>query len=94
MKKSVLDDEEKAILDSYESGEWVSVKDAKKEINKLQQCAKNTLSQNKRISIRMSSKDLDQVQLIAVQEGIPYQTLVSSIIHKYISGLLVERTKA
>jgi predicted DNA binding CopG/RHH family protein len=50
MKKSVLDDEEKVILESYESGEWVSVK--------------------------------DQVQLIAVQEGIPYQTLVSSIIHK------------
>ena len=71
MKKSVLDDEEKAILESYESGEWVSVKDTKKEINKLQQCAKNTLSQNKRISIRMTSKDFVQVQLIAVQEGIP-----------------------
>ncbi len=94
MKKSVLDDEEKAILESYEDGEWVSVKDAKKEINKLQQCAKNTLNQNKRISIRMTSKDLDQVQLIAVQEGIPYQTLVSSIIHKYVSGYLVERKKA
>jgi len=94
MKKSVLDDEEKAILESYESGEWVSVKDAKKEINKLQRFAKNTLSQNKRISIRMTSKDLDQVQLIAVQEGIPYQTLMSSIIHKYVSGSLVERKKA
>ena len=94
MKKSVLDDEEKDILESWENGEWVSVKDAKKEINKLQQFAKNTLNQNKRISIRMTSKDLDQVQLIAVQEGIPYQTLVSSIIHKYVSGYLVERKKA
>ena len=94
MKKSVLDDDEKAILESYESGEWVSVKDTKKEINKLQQCAKNTLSQNKRISIRMTSKDFVQVQLIAVQEGIPYHTLVSSIIHKYVSGSLVERKKA
>jgi predicted DNA binding CopG/RHH family protein len=46
------------------------------------------------INIRMSSKDLDQVQIIAVQEGIPYQTLVSSIIHKYVSGYLVERKKA
>ena len=94
MKQSVLDDEERGILESYESGEWISVKDQKKEINKLQQCAKNTLSQNKRISIRMTSKDLDQVQLIAVQEGIPYQTLVSSIIHKYVVGSLVERKKA
>jgi predicted DNA binding CopG/RHH family protein len=42
----------------------------------------------------MSSKDLDQVQVIAVQEGIPYQTLVSSIIHKYVSGYLIERKKA
>ena len=94
MKKSVLDDEEKALLESYESGEWVSVKDAKKEITKLRQCAKNTLTQDKRVSIRMTSKDLDQVQLMAVQEGIPYQTLVSSIIHKYVSGYLVERGKA
>jgi predicted DNA binding CopG/RHH family protein len=94
MKKSVLDDEEKDILESYENGEWVSVKDSKKEINKLQQCAKDTLNQNKRVSIRMTSKDLDQVQLIAVQEGIPYQTLVSNIIHKYVSGYLVERKKA
>lgn len=94
MKKSVLDDEEKAMLESCESGEWVSVKDVKKEITKLQQCAKNTLIQDKRVSIRMTSKDLDQVQLMAVQEGIPYQTLVSSIIHKYVSGHLVERGKA
>ena len=80
-------------LNSYESGEWVSVKDAKKEINKLQQCAKNTLSQNKRISIRMSSWDLDQVQLIAAQEGISLRTFMPSIIYKYVSGALVERKK-
>ena len=67
---------------------------AKKEIKKLQQYAKNTLQKDKRINIRMSSKDLDQVQVIAVQEGIPYQTLVSSIIHKYVSGYLIERKKA
>ena len=83
MKKIILDDEEKDILESYERGEWVPVKNAKKEIKKLQQYARNTLQKDKRINIRMSSKDLDQVQVIAVQEGIPYQTLVSSIIHKY-----------
>ena len=94
MKKSVQYDEEKDILESYEDGEWVSVKDSKKENNKLQQCAKNTLNQNKKMSIRMTSKDWDLVQLIAVQEGIPYQTLVLRIIHKYVSGYLVERKKA
>ena len=46
-----------------------------------------------RINIRMSSKDLDQVQVIAAQEGIPYQTLVSSIMHKYVSGYLIEKER-
>ena len=94
MKKIILDDEEKDILESYERGEWVPVKNPKQEIKKLQQYAKNTLQKDKRINIRMSSKDLDQVQVIAAQEGIPYQTLVSSIIHKYVSGYLIERKKA
>jgi predicted DNA binding CopG/RHH family protein len=94
MKKTILDNEERDILESYERGEWVSVKNAKKEIKKLQQYARNTLQKDKRINIRMSSKDLDQVQVIAAQEGIPYQTLVSSIIHKYVSGYLIERKKA
>jgi predicted DNA binding CopG/RHH family protein len=94
MKKIILDDEEKDILESYERGEWVPVKNPRKEIKKLQQHAKNTLQKDKRINIRMSSKDLDQVQVIATQEGIPYQTLVSSIIHKYVSGYLIERKKA
>ena len=93
MKKIILDDEEKDILESYEREEWVPVKNAKKEIKKFRQYAKNTLQKDKRINIRMSSKDLDQVQVIAVQEGIPYQTLVSSILHKYVSGYLVEKKK-
>ena len=94
MKKIILDDEEKDIIESFERGEWVPVKNQKQEVKKLQQYAKNTLQKDKRINIRMSSKDLDQVQVIATQEGIPYQTLVSSIIHKYVSGYLIERKKA
>jgi predicted DNA binding CopG/RHH family protein len=93
MKKIVLDVEEKDILESYERGEWVTVKNPKKEIAKLRRYAKNTLQKDKRINIRMSSKDLDQVQVIAAQEGIPYQTLVSSIIHKYVSGYLIEKER-
>jgi len=94
MKKTVLDAEEKDILESYERGEWLPIKNRKAEIKKLREYARNTLQKDKRINIRMSSKDLDQVQVIAAQEGIPYQTLISSIIHKYVSGYLIERKRA
>jgi len=94
MKKIVLDNEEKEILESYEPGEWVPGKNPQKEKMKLRKYARNTLQKDKRINIRMSSKDLGQVQVIAAQEGIPYQTLVSSIIHKYVSGYLIDRKKA
>ena len=94
MKKTILDEEEKDILESYERGEWMPVKNPKAEIKKLRQYARNTLQKDKRINIRMSSKDLDQVQVIAVQEGIPYQTLISSIIHKYVTGYLIEKKRA
>lgn len=94
MKKKNMNDEEKDILDSYERGEWKSVKNQKREIKKLQQYAHNTLQKDKRINIRMSSKDLDRVRVIAAQQGIPYQTLISSVIHKYVSGYLKEKETA
>jgi len=94
MKRTILNNEEKDILESYERGEWRSIKNAKKGMEKLRHYARNTLQKDKRISFRMSSKDLNQVQLIAVQEGIPYQTLISSILHKYVTGLLIERKRA
>ena len=89
-----MDAEEKDILESYDRGEWRPIKNSKAEIKKLREYARNTLKKDKRINIRMSSKDLDQVQVIAAQEGIPYQTLISSIIHKYVSGYLLEKKRA
>jgi predicted DNA binding CopG/RHH family protein len=94
MKKAPLDNEEKNILGSYELGEWKSVMNQKKEIKKLSEYARNTIKKDKRINIRMSSKDLDQVQVIAAQEGVPYQTFISSILHKYVSGYLIEKKRA
>jgi len=94
MTKMILNNEEKDILDSYDRGQWKPVKNPKREIKKLQQYARNTIQKDKRINIRMSSKDLDRVQVIAAQEGIPYQTLISSIIHKYVSGYLKEKETA
>ncbi len=94
MKKNHLDEEEKKITESFDRGEWRTVRNSKLEIKELRAYARNTLLKNKRINIRMSSKDLDQVQVIAVQEGVPYQTLISSVIHKYVSGYLIEKKRA
>lgn len=94
MKKPVLDEEEKDILISFEKGEWRSTKDSSQEIQRLKEYAKQTLQKDKRINIRMSSKDLEQIKVIAAQEGIPYQTLISSVIHKYVAGYLKDKRSA
>lgn len=91
MKKRILNKEEKEILTSFNRGEWKPVKNSEQEINRLRKYAQNTLVKDKRINIRMSSKDIDLLQTLAFREGIPYQTLLSSIIHKYVSGYLVEK---
>jgi predicted DNA binding CopG/RHH family protein len=92
MKKDpMLDAEEKEILESFERGEWAPVKDMKKWRAELQEAARNTLRKEKRINIRLSAKDLFDIQTAAAEEGMPYQTLISSIIHKYAAGTLIDR---
>ena len=91
MKQAKLDSEEKAILESYDRGEWRSVRNPKEQARRLRAAARNTLIKDKRINIRMSSKDLGQVQVLAAREGVPYQTLISSIIHKFVSGYLIDK---
>lgn len=93
MKKTYGDQQEKALAESFERGEWRPVGNVSDEKRKLRAVARGTLTKDARINIRLSSKDLDEVQTIAAQEGIPYQTLLSSIIHKYVSGLLMERKR-
>ena len=85
-----LDHEEKELLESFEKGEWESVRDEGR-LTQLQSYAKATLAKDKRISLLLSSLDLDAIQARAIEEGIPYQTFISSILHKYITGRLVER---
>ena len=97
MKKAKLDKEEQEILDSFERGEWKSVKNLKREIERHQAYARNTLKKDRRVNIRISSKDLEEIQSIAVADGLPYQTLMSSILHQFVNGRLVQptgRTKA
>lgn len=78
------------ILDSYERGEWQSVPDLKDEIARYASNAAATLTKDKRINIRLSSRDLEDIQIRAAGEGMPYQTLIASVLHKYVSGRLVE----
>ena len=86
-----LDQEEQALSESIEKGEWKSVPDLEEEIRKSKEYAKVTFTKNKRMNIRIAQKDLNALKIRALEEGIPYQTLVSSIIHKYLSGRLVEK---
>jgi predicted DNA binding CopG/RHH family protein len=89
--KNKSDKYEKDILDSYEKDEWVEVDDMKKEIKKHASYARSTVRKDKRVNIRISQKDLESIQRRALEEGIPYQTLISSLIHKYNTGRLVEK---
>jgi predicted DNA binding CopG/RHH family protein len=91
MKETKLTPEEKKILESFERGEWVAVPDAEAEVKKHQRYARNTLKKDKRINIRISSHDLDRLQLMAVEDGLPYQTLISSILHRFVSGRFEEK---
>ncbi len=87
-----LEKEEKELLKSFEDGEWKSVSDKNREVERLQDYATATFKKDRRINIRISSKDLISLQKRALEEGIPYQTLVSSILHKYVSGRLREKS--
>ena len=91
MKREIkLGREEKDILNSYDQDEWVSIDKFGANKKKYESYAKATIAKNKRINIRISEKDLILMQRKAVKEGIPYQTLISSLIHKYVNGVLVE----
>ena len=85
-----LSKEERELLRSVESGEWEPVPNKKQEVRRHQAYARATFKKDRRINIRLSSKDLEALQVRALEEGIPYQTLVASILHKYVSGKLRE----
>jgi Uncharacterized protein conserved in bacteria len=91
--KYKLDSEEKEILNDYENDEYVEISDMDKVIEKHTEYAKATFLKNKRINIRISQRDLEYIQRRALEEGLPYQTLIASLIHRYISGKLVEKDK-
>jgi len=94
MAKMKLDKKEQGILDSYERGEWKSVKNLKKEIERHRGYARQTLKKDKRVNIRISSMVLDEIQTRALEDGMPYQTLISSILHRFVTGRLIEKPRS
>ena len=86
-----FDEEERKLMESIENEEWVSVDNLDEEIKKARKTARSTFIKSERMNIRISPKDLNGLKIRAMEEGIPYQTLVSSIIHKYMSGRLVDK---
>jgi predicted DNA binding CopG/RHH family protein len=86
--KIQLDEEELQILTDLEAGEFESIKNYRAEKRELERTAQNTLQKDKRINIRISSRDLEKIQALAAKEGMPYQTFIASTLHKVVSGRL------
>ncbi len=86
-----LDPEEKDLLDSFARGEWRSVEGGGAEFKRYREYARATFKKDRRVNIRISSKDLEVLQKRALEQGIPYQTLMASILHKYAAGRLAEK---
>ncbi len=87
-----LNAEEKEILKAFESGKLNKAKNANEERKTHKAVAEATFKKDARINIRLSSRDLRALQARALKEGIPYQSLVSSVLHKFVDGQLIEKT--
>ena len=85
-----LNAEERDILQRFERGELRSAPGAAREVELAREAARNTFNKTKRVNLRMTERDFNLAHSRAREEGIPYQTLLSSVIHKYLSGRLIE----
>jgi predicted DNA binding CopG/RHH family protein len=81
-----IDQEEEDLMKSIERDEWQPVKNIDQEREKAIEAARNTLN------LRLTQKDYHQIQIKAIEEGIPYQTLISSLVHKYLNGSLTPKS--
>lgn len=88
-----MDAEEREILEAFERGETVPVPDMEAKITEYQEAARVFLRKEQRVNIRITNQDLFALKEMAFEDGIPYQTLMSSILHKYVTGRLIERPR-
>lgn len=88
MDMAILDDseEEKELLDAYQRGELIPVENQEEMRRKLRQAAKATIEKAKHVSVRVTEKDLRKIKAKAVSTGIPYHTLLGSLLHQYADG--------
>ena len=86
-----LSAEERDVLDRFERDELRTAPDAEREIKAARRAARNTFNKTKRVNLRVTERDFNLAHARAKEEGIPYQTLLSSVIHKYLSGRLTEK---
>jgi predicted DNA binding CopG/RHH family protein len=87
-----LDEEEKELIRSIEKDEWVESREAAKQKKLAKEYAQGTIRKDKRMNIRISERDLKNLKKKALEEGIPYQTMVSMVLHKYLAGRYSEQT--
>jgi predicted DNA binding CopG/RHH family protein len=85
-----LDREERELLKSFGRSEWRPVKNLERESRRYRKAAAATVRKDQRVNLRISKPDLDAIRLRAAEEGLPYQTLIASVLHKYASGRLRE----
>ena len=86
-----LSAEERDILDQYERGDLRSAPDIDREVEVARLAARNTFNKTKRVNLRVTERDFSLAHARAREEGIPYQTLLASVIHKYLSGRLTQK---
>ena len=86
-----LNTEEREILEKFERGELKSAPGANREMEIAPQAARNTFAKTRRVNLRVTERDFSRAHARAREEGIPYQTLLSSVIHKYLAGRLTEK---
>ena len=87
-----LDAYEREVLEAYEKGKLKSIA-TKGELAKLKAAARATAIKDRRVNIRLSSVDLGDIQVKALEEGVPYQTLIASVLPKYVTGRLSEKSQ-
>jgi len=87
-----IDNYELEVLSAFEKGKLRSVA-TKSELAKFKAAARATAIKDRRVNIRLSSGDLSDIQVKALEEGVPYQTLIASVLHKYVTGRLAERSE-
>lgn len=78
------------ILAAYDADKLTSIA-TKSELARIRAAARATATKDKRVNIRLSAGDLNDIQVKALEEGIPYQTLIASVLHKYVTGRLLEQ---